>query len=119
MEKEMEIQDRRKNGFVCKESLRIKNSLTMRVVEGLKSLPRCFVFQVKEVYEYKVRFPEIVCCFYGKFIVFKIKPVNRVTDREIALLEDIEYCNGRSYILRHIDDFLEILDKMKKELSNF
>jgi len=113
------IEDRRKNGFVCKESIRIKKALTRRVVEELKGLPRCFVFEVKEVEEYKVRFPEIICCYYGKFIVFKIKPVNRVTDREIELLEDMEYCGSRSYIIRHIDDFVVILDKMKVELSNF
>lgn len=92
----------------------IEKDIVTAIMRYLKTVPMCFAWKEHGGMYGTAGIPDIICCYYGRFVAFEVKtPSGKLTKLQEITITKIKVAKGEAYKVTSVEEVKSILDSLE------
>ena len=94
----------------------LEKEITNKILRYLRALDGCYCFKEHGGSYGSSGIPDIICCYFGRFVAFEVKTEKgRTTALQDIQIRNIQRAGGVAYVVRSLDDVKAVLKEMSAD----
>lgn len=91
-----------------------EKTIVTAILKYLKTVPFCFAWKEHGGMYGTAGIPDVICCFYGRFIAFEVKTQSgKLTKLQEITIQRIKDAKGEAFKVTSADEVKTILEKLE------
>lgn len=88
----------------------LEKIITNKILKFLKAQPCCFAWKTHGDNFSQAGIPDIICCYFGKFVAFEVKtPKGKLSKLQEITIEKIRKAQGMAFKVTSLEEVKKIL----------
>lgn len=92
----------------------LEKDIVAAIMRYLKTVPMCFAWKEHGGMYGTAGIPDIICCYYGRFVAFEVKvPSGKLTKLQETMITKIKAAKGEAYKVTSVEEVRKILKTLE------
>ncbi len=92
----------------------LEKDIVTAILRLLKTIPGCFAWKTHGGMYGTAGIPDIICCYYGRFVGFEVKtPSGKLTKLQESMITKIQAAKGEAFKVTSVEEVKSILERME------
>ena len=92
----------------------LEKDIVKAILKYLKTVPNCFSWKEHGGMYGTAGIPDIICCYYGRFVAFEVKTeTGKLTKLQEATIRKIKEAKGQAFKVTSVEEVKQILEHME------
>jgi hypothetical protein len=88
----------------------LEKDIVNQIMKYLKTLPYCFCWKTHGGMYGVAGLPDIICCYYGRFVAFEVKTnTGKATKLQDVTIQKILAAGGIAMVVRSVDEVRAVI----------